>query len=254
MALERDAHLTGVYLSQYFMPYVSYDGVAMLIAEVEEQAKAARERVESQCKDMASKAGVAFEWLAFDNRQVDTAIAHLRVADLLIAGQRDESDDETFVMEGFPETFLLGVGRPMLFVPYTYSHAASKRFDTVLVAWNGSREAAKAISDAFPILQAAKKVCVVVVEQKDFHYTADVPDVDIGLYLSRHGIKAEIVKSQSEHGRVGIGQCLLSKATDCGADLIVMGAYGHNRLTEWVLGCVTQTLLKEMTVPILMSH
>lgn len=255
LASEHGAHLTGLYLSQHFVPYISYDSVAMFIAEIEEQANTTQREVEQRFYEITRKTEASVDWLAFDSREVETAIVHARTADLLIAGQRNDEDDKTFVMEGFPETFLLGVGRPMLFLPYTYPSSSLPRFNTILVAWNGSREAARAVADALPLLAQAQNVIVLTVEHKDSHYVEDeLPNIDLAVYLSRHGVKADVINTQNDHGRVGIGQAVLSKAIDHKADLIVMGAYGHSRLREWVLGGVTRTLLEKMTIPVLMSH
>jgi nucleotide-binding universal stress UspA family protein len=252
LAKEWDAELVGIYLSQYFAPYVSYDGVAILMAEFEEQAKVARQRVSQECQVMAKEAGIPFRWLAFDSRDIDLAMSHMRTSDVIVANQVDSTEEEAFTIEGFPENFLLGSGRPMIVIPTEYPEPL--HFGTVVLAWNASKESARAVSDALPILQKAKKVLTVSVEQKDFHYSPDVPEVDVIAYLQRHQVNAVLMKPTSEHGRVGIGQTLITTAKENGAGLIVMGAYGHSRLAEWVLGGVTRTLLRESTIPVLMSH
>lgn len=123
----------------------------------------------------------------------------------------------------------------------------------VLVAWNASNEATRAITDALPLLKRAKTVTVLVVNPgHGFGEHGQVPGGDIAWYLSRHGVKAEV--SCDEKVETEIGEWLLSRAADLGSDLIVMGAYGHRRLREWILGGATRTLTREMTVPVLMSH
>jgi nucleotide-binding universal stress UspA family protein len=134
-----------------------------------------------------------------------------------------------------------------------YIGAATPPGKRVIVAWNGGREAARAVNDALPLLVAADQVDVVCVnpgrgEEDD----ADLPGADLCLHLARHGVKAEaqeLVASDIE-----AGDLLLSRAADSGADLIVMGAYGHARWREVVLGGVTRQLLNQMTVPVFMSH
>jgi nucleotide-binding universal stress UspA family protein len=122
-----------------------------------------------------------------------------------------------------------------------------------IVAWNGSREAARAVNDALPILRGADQVEVMCANPDRGELgDADLPGADLCLHLARHGVKAEaqtLVASDLE-----IGDLLLSRAADHGADLIVMGAYGHARWREVVLGGVTRQLLEQMTVPVLMSH
>jgi nucleotide-binding universal stress UspA family protein len=252
LAKQWGAELVGIYLSQYFAPYVSYDGVAILMAEFEEQAKIARERVIQECQMMAKEAAIEFRWMAFDSRDHDIAQAHMRASDLLIAGQVDPEEEDAFTIEGFPESFVLGTGRPMLVIPHSYQ--APLEFETVAVAWNASKESARSVSDALPILQAAKKVLLISVEQKDFSYIGDTPQVDVVSYLKRHQVDATMLSPISAHGRHGVGHTLISTAKEQGAGLVVMGAYGHSRLTEWVLGGVTHTFLNEMKTPIFMSH
>jgi nucleotide-binding universal stress UspA family protein len=128
-------------------------------------------------------------------------------------------------------------------------------FDTVgervLVAWNGSREATRAVHDALPILKLATKVTVLSIDpERD---TGDrIPSADIALHLARHGVAAEGTSTVGLD--ISVGDLLLSRAADLGADLIVMGAYGHSRMRELVLGGATRHILQHMTVPVLMSH
>jgi nucleotide-binding universal stress UspA family protein len=123
----------------------------------------------------------------------------------------------------------------------------------VLVAWNARREAARAVFDALPILQRAKAVRVVWVNpQSERERTQDVPAGDICATLARHGVKCEAVE-QVRPG-AGVGATLLACAKDWGADLLVMGCYGHTRLREFVLGGASRHVLSHMSIPVLMSH
>lgn len=120
----------------------------------------------------------------------------------------------------------------------------------VLVAWDGRREAARAVHDALPLLQRAANVSVLAVNPPA-HNDA-IPCADICQHLARHGVRTEAVSHQTANDNVGTS--ILSYATDLDADLVVMGAYGHSRLSEMMLGGVTRTMLSQMTVPVLMSH
>jgi nucleotide-binding universal stress UspA family protein len=123
----------------------------------------------------------------------------------------------------------------------------------VLVAWNTTREAARALNDAMPILARAKKVTVLSINPPSGEMGRPVwPGADISLHLARHGATAEA--SSTVSGDIDAGNTILSRAADFGADLIVMGGYGHSRQREFLLGGVTRTLLQHMTVPVLMSH
>jgi len=128
-------------------------------------------------------------------------------------------------------------------------------FDVVgkraLLAWNASREATRATTDALPFLRAADKVVVAPVKP-DRAAHGEAPGTDIGLYLSRHGVRVEV--AAIEGTELDAGSALLSRAADLSIDLIVMGAYGHSRMSELILGGVTRTMMESMTVPVLMSH
>jgi len=143
----------------------------------------------------------------------------------------------------------LGVGRPVLIVPrYGTFETVGER---VLVAWNGSREATRAVHDALPLLKLASSVTVLSIDPE--HDTGDrIPGADIALHLARHGVAAEGMSTVGLD--ISVGDLLLSRAADLGADLIVMGAYGHSRVRELVLGGATRHILQHMTVPVLMSH
>jgi nucleotide-binding universal stress UspA family protein len=123
----------------------------------------------------------------------------------------------------------------------------------VLVGWDSSREATRAINDAMPLLQAAQAVTVLAIDPTDGPAGhGEMPGADIALHLARHGVKATIESTVS--AGIGIGNVLLSRASDLGADLLVMGAYGHSRVRELVLGGSTRTVIESMTLPVLMSH
>jgi nucleotide-binding universal stress UspA family protein len=142
-------------------------------------------------------------------------------------------------------------GRPVLVYPYAGKFDAAPKH--VLISWNASREATRAVTDAIPFLRAAQKVTVLAINPKtSAEGHGDIPAADIALYLSRHGVKAEAMADPAV--QIDIGNYLLSRAADLSVDMIVMGAYGHARMRELVFGGVTQTIMREMTVPVLLSH
>ena len=171
----------------------------------------------------------------------------VRYADLVIAGQRDPDSDERMGAVD-PEDLLMGCGRPVLMVPYAYR--LDRIDDRVLVAWNASRESARAVADAMPLLEAASHVTVLAINPGP--ELGDEPCADISLHLARHNVEAEA--AHMEVTDMDVGDALLNRATDLGMDLIVMGAYGRPRLRELVLGGATRYILRHMTVPVLMSH
>ncbi len=251
LARRFDAHLIGLHALAPFEPpgYVMAEmGPAIMEAQ---QAVAAGEtaKTEKEFARQTSSAGLrSVEWRTAVDDLVEAVSLHARYADLVVIGQ-SEGGEEARVPTEFPAQLVVAAGRPVLIVPSAGSFSTlGKR---VLVAWNASREASRAVTDAIPLLQQAENVHVMAINPKAAEHGA-VPGADIGLYLARHGVKVEI---KTDHGaEIDIGNELLSRASDLDVDLIVMGGYGHSRLQEWVLGGATRTILDSMTVPVLMSH
>ncbi len=145
----------------------------------------------------------------------------------------------------------MGSGRPVLFVPY------AGKFKTIgeriLIAWKDSRESARAVADALPLLKDAKKVFAVAVTPDAEDSLHDLlGDRQVAAFLHRHEVDATVRRITAQD--IDAGELLLSQASDFGADLIVMGAYSRPRITALVWGGVTQLMLSSMTVPVLMSH
>jgi len=209
-----------------------------------------RTRADSACAEFearAKSAGVGSVELRIDEADhADSVVEHGYGADLVVVGQTDSEAPLGVVNRDLPERAVLGSGRPVLVVPF------AGRFDTlgatVLAAWNESREAARAFSDALPMLQRARKVIVLTQRQ------ADEPEPSLEklqAWFERHSVHPQPAHEVSD---LGFGDLLLSRAADMSVDLIVMGCYGHSRLAERVLGGATRSLLRQMTVPVLMSH
>jgi nucleotide-binding universal stress UspA family protein len=137
----------------------------------------------------------------------------------------------------------------VIFVPYIQKEGL--KLDRVMVCWDGSRAATRAIADSLPFLQKAKQVEIVMVANKAGK-DDEIPGVDLGQHLARHGLKVDVKRITSPD--IDIPSTILSYAADSSADMIVMGGYGHSRLREFILGGVTRGILETMTVPALMSH
>lgn len=190
------------------------------------------------------------EWRTSEANALDAVALHARYADLVVVGQKNP-EWPSGVGKDFERNLPLAAGRPVLVVPYAFERRPVGR--RVLVAWNASREAARAVSDALPLLKRASHVHVIAFRpEKSGAAHGEEPGADIALYLARHGVKVTV--SRHDAPDVDVGNQLLSRAFDLSADLIVMGAWGHSRLRELVLGGVTRTLLDSMTVPVLMAH
>jgi len=251
LAQKHNAHLVALHASAPFEPpgYVLAE-MGPAIIEAQKHATAAElARTESEFVKQTSAAGLrSAEWRTAVDDPVDAMTLHARYADLVVIGQGEISDGSNIAAD-FPARLVLAAGRPVLILPCVGKFATlGKR---VLVAWNASREATRAVTDAIPLLQLAETVHVMAVNPSPGEH-GKVPGADIGLYLARHGVRVDV---KTDHGaEIDVGNELLSRAADLDADLIVMGGYGHSRLKEWVLGGATRTILESMTAPVLMSH
>lgn len=250
------AHLVGLYpLPVARRPReLGYFDPALLdpiFEALRQRARDAADKVREEFEHVAGLRGLSAEWrLVADGAEADPAL-HARYADLAILGQLDPDRGDTDIIRPRPEQVALASGRPILVVPYAGNFENVGR--RVLVGWDASREAARAVHDAMPLLAAAEVVTVLIVDPREGPKGhGELPGADISLHLARHGVKAEIECTVSAD--LAVGEVLLSRAADLAADLIVMGAYGHSRLRELLLGGATRALLRSMTVPVLMAH
>ncbi|WP_061159835.1 universal stress protein [Caballeronia temeraria] len=254
LAKQFDAYVIGLYA--VFEPNArAFNVMAGSAGYYDEYAAMRRERanaLERLFHAELNRAGVSGEWLA-PGGGADRAVPHhARCADLVIVGQDDPGDAESFIGEGFREHLILSAGRPVLLVPYTGSFAAVGQFP--MIAWDGGREAARAVHDALPLLKAAGRATIVTLDVHAGDARGErSAGGDIAACIARHGVEVEIVPGVAGT-EASAGDVLLSRAADLGADLVVMGGYGHARLRELVLGGATRTFLESMTVPVLMSH
>ena len=253
LALRHEAHLTGLCL------IVEPTGASFVRGYLPpETLEAAHAEAEAVAREVLGRFSAAAErnQLSFDtriDRGFDVELAeifglHARYADLAVAGQEDP--DEPLPGQQ-PGPLVLSCGRPVLLIPYI--GAGKTLGQRVVVAWDASREAARAVRDALPILKQASSVSVVSVNPRpaDFGH-GDVPGADIALYLARHGVEVDVQRIETRD--LDVGNALLSHVAGAAADLLVMGGYGHSRLREVMLGGATRTILHDMTVPVLMSH
>lgn len=257
--LSRDfaARLVGVYLDD--TPDISPSLAALLPGETVEQylrnAAAIQGAAEEAFRKDASKAGLAdVEWRAPAGPPVEAAVAHARCADLFVLGQPAFAEADWSLAAQLTAAVLLESGRPMLVVPYT--GAPPNVGSNVLVAWDGGREASRAIADAMPLLIRARQVTVACLDPGASKRGVDAAARDrLAAYLRRHGVTVRVENSLlGGEGDIAVGDWLLSRAADLGANLIVMGGYGQPRWRERLLGGATRTLLAAMTVPVLMAH
>ena len=209
------------------------------------------EEIESEFRSELRGRGIDGEWYLLDERNLKELVEYANTVDLTILGQQSSKARADTVGEFAPDAVVVEVGRPVLVVPF------AGRFETVgrrpLIAWDGTREAARALGDALPLIEGAEAVTVIYIGTRETQLERAQPALDrVVRHLRRHAIKAsdEAIRG----GDVPISDLLLSRAADLGADLIVAGAYHHSPMREALLGGVSRELLRHMTVPVLMSH
>jgi nucleotide-binding universal stress UspA family protein len=254
LAIAHEAHLSGVYVIPDPSP-ATFAGGYLPPEMLETFRQAARERADAalaRFTEAAQRNRISFETRTdrvIYPAMADALATHARHADVVILGQEDPDDAET--PRSLPEDVTLASGRPTLVIPYIGPAATLGR--RVTVAWDASREAARAVNDALPILTRAEAVGVVSVNPGETPFGhGEQPGAEIALHLARHGIKVEVQRIESRE--VDVANTILSHIADQSSDLLVMGAYGHSRLRELVLGGVTRTILHDMTVPVFMAH
>jgi nucleotide-binding universal stress UspA family protein len=260
LARRHDAHLTGFCPLEFLLPadlgfalsaYPEMLALQEAASQLEVQVRAKAGSIEAAFREQLRRNDVKGDWqIATDS--VEAIARRARVADLLVLGQVDPDHRLPPAARHLIEDALMNAGRPLLLVPY------AGRFDTigtnVLLGWNGTREAARAAHDALPLIAPSATVTVLTVE----HATGaakseDVPGADMAEHLARHGLRVSAARTVADRS-ISDADALLGYASDSGADLLVVGGYGHSRMREMILGGATRELLQHMTLPVLMSH
>jgi nucleotide-binding universal stress UspA family protein len=255
LALQHGAHLQGLAPAGVLNLPARTGPASLGVPDYLEQARAAlRERAAARASAFESRvqaAGLA----AFDTRideddPVESLVRQAGVHDLAVLGQTDRTLPAAKLALDIPEQLLMRSGTPVLVVPRVGAFDALD--GCVVVAWNATRESARALHDAMPLLARAREVHLICFERTaDLRHVSRLQLNDAGRWLARHGVEARL-HQQAEQG--DLGDALLARAARLGAGLVVMGGYGHSRLTEFLLGGVTRRLLANMTMPVLLSH
>ena len=225
------------------------DFAARAVGRLQSQAEAAAERFRERCRAAGAK---SFEAVVDAADAVPSLVGHIHCSDLAVLSQAHPAAPDAGAAREVVEQVVLQSARPTLVLPY------AGRVETLgtraMVAWDDSREAARALWDALPLLQRATQVDILCWKE-----SAPVDDARLSArlealkrWLMWHGVPARVHTEVAAD--IGIAEAMLSRAADLSADLIVMGAYGHARWSERVLGGATRGLLEAMTVPVLMSH
>ncbi len=252
VAAALQAHLTGI--AFIYDPVVPISGTGYIPADVIESQRADNETAaEAAIKDFTAatdRAGISAEPQMLSASLTGAGDQFARMArrfDLAIVGQ---AQPEMSTMEQIiGETTLFESGRPIIMVPYIQK--APFKTSNVMICWDGSRTAARAVADAIPILGKSSRIEIVSVTSERGKQD-EIEGADIGQHLARHGLKVDV--HRISRGNIDVADARLSHAADSAADLMVMGGYGHSRLREFVLGGVTRSIFQSMTLPVLLSH
>lgn len=237
--------VTPIYLDAA-LAYTADANTAALLQEAEAaQRRSARAVFEAE----AARHGPPLHWAEPTTGPASSDFAAQALyADLVLLGQRDRTDPLAYgVPADFVQSVLIESGRPALVVPFAGTFTDVGR--EILVAWKPTRESARAVSAALPLLQQAQRVHVVSWDEGG---AAPAAASGLEAYLHAHGVQVQrFVQGPMPQAP---GEALLSLASDVGADLLVMGCYGHTRTREFLLGGATRTVLESMTLPVLMAH
>jgi nucleotide-binding universal stress UspA family protein len=254
IAAPRGAHVTGLHLTPDLPVYgefpaeISQEVVDRLQKAGEEAATAARQAFE----EAMAGAGLSHEWRQFQAsymQGVDLVSRQGRSVDLVVCGKPGEEAGDAW--SDFAETALMRSGRPVLVVP---AQAAGKPIGTrAVIAWNDTREAARAAFDSLDLIAGAQSVrAITLIGSEDERPAAEANGAPFIAALARHGISADFEVSAAAGGVCG--KAILDKLLENGCDLLILGGYSHSRFREMLFGGVSRDILRDSWVPTLVSH
>lgn len=214
-----------------------------LYSQFQQEAELEADKLQEKYETKLKNSGVRYDWCQEKGNLLTYLYTYARASDIAIVSQKGDSYDDIL---DYVNDFIIGSGLPVLTIPRAGSNVAAAK--NILVAWDGSRESAKATNDALPFLIAADKVTVLTIsdDRKE-----DLPEADICVHLSRHGVNVEALTLRNQASTVN---AILETADKVNADMIVAGAWGHKRLQELVFGGVTKSLISNQKRPVLFAH
>lgn len=255
IAKKNDAHLIGLHVLPRIniQPFSVAVEIPQVVLEAQKQAfQEECDKVKKQFEDVTSRGEISAEWRGIADQMTSIAtrtVENAHYADLIVVGQGSPEGPDG--LADLCERLIMEAGRPVYIVPRENSSRQSG--DVILLAWNASREAARATFDALPFLRNSRQVNVVWIDAEDSAgQTVDLGGSEIATSLARHGVKVEIIAPAQKSGAVG--SSLKEQISRSGADLMVMGGYGHSRFSEYIFGGATRHMLEHMPIPILISH
>ncbi len=254
LATRFGAHLIGVHAEAIPIPYVTPMGFpdTDFIATSTEINEKRTSEIQALFESRAAREGLSFEWQALQNVSGDSAVSAIsaaRTSDLIIVQQSDPDGESGSVAN--LEALLFESGRPVLFVPHAMP--VESAFKKILIAWNGTQQAARATFDALPFIVAAEQTEILSIDAPDnAMQDAAVAGVDLASALSRHGANVTVASQAS--GGIGTAETIENRVSETGAELLVMGAYSQSWLKEFFFGGATRTMLQSMPVATLMAR
>lgn len=261
LARQHDAHLTGLCPLELLLPadlsfalggYPDLWALPEFSKQIESQTRTKAGILEEKFRELLRREAVNGEW-AFETGSLLYAVTRRAlVADLIVVGQVDPDNPPREAARTLVEDVLMTAGRPLLLIPYAGQFASVGA--NTLIGWTPTRESARAVHDALLLLTPSANVTVLAVESsRPSPDTKVLPTADVAEHLARHGLNVSAARTVVSDG-LSPADALLDYASDMGADLLVVGAYGHSRTREMIMGGVTRDLLRHMTLPVLMSH
>ena len=252
LATRFQSHLIGIHAEALPVPFTSATGFpdTEFLQVSADMSRERADRLQAVFLKHIEDSGLSFEWRSLESFSGDSAltgISSVRTADLIIAAQRESGGDPSADVD----TLVYDAGRPVLVVPH--SGPLVTTFKHVLLAWNGSKEAARAAFDALPFLIEAEKTDIVVIDPPDtLDESPEAAGAEIAAALSRHG--ATVSVSVLNSGGMSVDDVIQTRVAETGADLLVLGAYSHSWLRQLLFGGVTRTVLRTVPVAAFLSR
>jgi nucleotide-binding universal stress UspA family protein len=261
LARRHDAHVTALCPLELLLPadmafalggYPDLWALPEFAKQIDSQSRAKAAIVEGGFREVLRREGVNGDWVFEPGPLVPAVMQRVQATDLIVVGQADPENPLPAAARTLVEDILMTAGRPLLLIPY------AGRFSEIganaLIGWTPTRESARAVHDALPILAPLAKVTVLTVEtSRPGRDDDELPAADVAEHLARHRLNVSAARTIVPDG-LSPADVLLDYASDIGADLLVVGGYGPSRTREMIMGGVTRDLLRHMTLPVLMSH
>ncbi len=251
LATTFDAHISGLYVipGVQVYPAAGYAAAPDVFDGTRKHYQNQLKQVQSQFETGMKADGISFDFHVIDSDMpmiVNEVTRQGRNADLIVVSATDRKAYDGVEFD-FVERLVMTAGRPVLVLPFLGE--AKLALDEIIIGWDHGREAARAAFDALPFMQASKRTRILQIDQPA---RGEMQGATLAESLDRHGVKTEITNVTSDG--MTAGETILRAASDHGAGLIIVGAYGHSRFTEFIFGGVTRHVIHHLDRPILMSH